>query len=202
MVSNPRQHFAQVYANGRRLGMLLVMLFTWIGEGRSHYSYMDPGQAIPYLSDIGAGPLKPLFITGCIMTAIFVDCAFASERWLRHQSRLGKKTTTIDKALAVLTIVFAVIGTVGLIMLSVFDLAHYPLTHATFLMLAMVGFIISGIFMCWEFQRLDTSERSIRLSRRVLLIFLQAYRQNKILLISFWAKLAFSLVDTALSVGK
>jgi hypothetical protein len=144
--------------------MLLVMLFTWIGEGRPHYSYMDPGQTFPYLSDVGAGPLKPLLITGCTVTAIFLDCTFASERWLRHQSRLWKETATIDKALAVLTIAFAVVGTVGLFMLGIFDVAHYPLAHAIFLLLAITGFIISGIFMCWEFYRLETSERSIRLS--------------------------------------
>ena len=141
--------------------MLIVMLLTWIVEGRPHYVSMHPGQTIAYLSNIGAGDLKPLFITGCIITAIFLDCAFASERWLRHQSRLGTKTNATDKAIGALTIVFAVIGTIGLIMCSIFDTLHYPIPHGIFLFLAIAGFIVSGIFMCWEFLRLDTRERSI-----------------------------------------
>jgi hypothetical protein len=138
--------------------MLLIMLFDWIAVGRPHYPFMNPAQTIPFLSDIGAGPLKPLFITGCTVTAIFLDFSFAFERWLRHQSRSWKKVATIDKALAILTIAFAVVGTIGLVMLGIFDTAHYPITHAIYLMLALVGFTISDIFMCWEFQRLEASK--------------------------------------------
>lgn len=144
--------------------MLLVMLLDWIGEGRPHYTFMDPDQTIPYISDIGADRLKPLFITGSTITAIFLDCAFASERWLRHQSRLEKKTPTIDKVIGALTLVFAAIGTIGLILLGIIDTFHYPTAHGVFVLLFIVGFIISAIFMCWEFQRLEIRERSILLS--------------------------------------
>ena len=142
--------------------MLIVMLLAWIVEGRPHYDSMGHGQSIAFVSNIGAGRLKPLFITGSIVTATFLDCAFASERWLRHQSRLAKNTTTTtDKALAALTIFFAMIGTFGLVMLVICDTLHYPKAHDTFLMLSVVGFILSAIFMCWEFQRLEIRERSI-----------------------------------------
>ena len=135
--------------------MLVVMLLVWIVEGRPHYDSMGPAQTVPYISDIGAESLKPLFITGSVVTAIFLDCAFASERWLRHRGPLAKNTTTTDKALGVLTIVFAVVGTVGLIMLSTFDTLHYPSAHDISEMLFIFGFIISAIFMCWEFHRLE-----------------------------------------------
>ena len=144
--------------------MLIVMLLFWIVEGRPHYDSMGPAQTVPFISDIGAGSLKPLFITGSVVTAMFLDCAFASERWLRRQGRLAKNTPTTDKALGALTIVFALIGTVGLIMLGIFDTLHYPKAHDIFILLFIVGFIISAIFMCWEFHRLEIRERSIHLS--------------------------------------
>lgn len=144
--------------------MLIVMLLVWNREGRPHYDSMGPAQTIPFISDIGADILKPLFITGSTVTVIFLDCAFASERWLRHQSRVGKNTTTTDKVLGALTIVFAVIGTVGLIMLAIFDTLHYHQAHDVFLVLFIVGFILSAVFMCWEFHRLAIGERSILLS--------------------------------------
>jgi hypothetical membrane protein len=141
--------------------MLIVMLIVWNAEGRPHYDSMGPAQTIPFISDIGANILKPLFITGSAVTAIFLDFAFASERWLRHQSRLGKNTTTTDKTIGALTIVFAIIGTVGLIMLGIYDTLHYPKVHVIFISLFILGFIISAIFMCWEFHRLDIRERRI-----------------------------------------
>ena len=43
---------------------------------------------IPYISDIAADILKPLFIVGCSITAVgFFLCLFR-ERWLRHSGRL------------------------------------------------------------------------------------------------------------------
>lgn len=141
--------------------MLIVMLLVWSVEGRPHYDSMGPSQTIPFISDIGASSLKPLFITGSAVTAIFLDCAFASERWLRRQTRLAENTPTIDKVIGALTIVFAVIGTIGLIMLGTFDTLRYPKTHDIFVMLFTVGFIVSAIFMCWEFHRLEIRERSV-----------------------------------------
>lgn len=164
MVSNPYPHFVWIYANDGRLGMLIIMLIVWNVEGRPHYDSMGPAQTIPFISDIGAESLKPLFITGSVVTAIFLDCAFTSERWLRHQGRLAKNTATTDKALGALTIVFAVIGTIGLIMLGIFDTLRYPKAHDIFILLFIAGFLLSAIFMCWEFHRLEIRERNSCLS--------------------------------------
>jgi hypothetical protein len=122
---------------------------------------MGSDQTVPFISDIGAQNLKPLFITGATVTAIFLDCAFASERWLRYQAHSAKNTAATDKALAALTIVFAVVGTVGLIMLTIYDTLHYNTAHGVFLGVFVCGFILSAIFMCWEFHRLEDRERRI-----------------------------------------
>lgn len=115
---------------------------------------MEPTQSIAYISDVGAQKLKPLFITGCVVTTIFLDLSFLSDRWLRHRGRLVPNTTIGEKVLSGLTIVFAIIGTAGLILLSIFDTLRHPRLHDIFLLLFIAGYIISAIFICAEYQRL------------------------------------------------
>ena len=68
---------------------------------------MDDGQTIAYISDIGAEGLKPLFIAGSCVTTVFLDLAFASERWLRHTGALERNLTRAEKILSVFASMFA-----------------------------------------------------------------------------------------------
>ncbi|MCJ1294760.1 hypothetical protein MMC34_006318 [Xylographa carneopallida] len=175
--------FFPLISAGTWLGMLLAMLIVWITEGSPHYASMDSGQSIAYISDIGAQGLKPLFITGCCVTTIFLDLAFVSERWLRHSGRLERNTTRAEKVLSVLAIIFAIAGTAGLILLSIFDTLRHPHLHDGFLLLFIAGYIISAIFLCAEYQRLGIH-----------------FRNRRILRISFWLKLTFILVELVLAI--
>ncbi len=83
--------------------MLLAMFITWELEGSPHYASMDANQHIAYISDIGAQGLKPLFITGAVVTTVFLDLSFASERWLRHTGRLAKNLGMAEKVLSALS---------------------------------------------------------------------------------------------------
>ena len=56
--------------------------------------------------DIGAQGLKPLFIAGCCVTTIFLDLAFAAERYLRHTGRLAKNLGRAEKVLSGLSSAF------------------------------------------------------------------------------------------------
>lgn len=144
---------------------------------------MDPDQHIAYISDVGAYGLKPLFISGSVVTTVFLDLAFVSERWLRHTGRLAQNTTKAEKILSGFSIVFAIAGSAGLILLSIFDTYHHPRLHDGFLLLFLAGYIISAIFSCAEYQRLGIH-----------------YRNHRILRISFWVKLTFILVEIALAI--
>ncbi|KAK5654831.1 hypothetical protein OQA88_6867 [Cercophora sp. LCS_1] len=167
------------------LGTLLGLLLYWIVDTkRVHYDSMSPQQHIAYISDVGASTLKPLFVTGCVITTILLDISFGADRWLRHKGRLVPNTTRGEKVLSALTIVFAVIGTVGLILLSVFDTARYPRLHNVFLLFFIAGYILSAIFICWEYQRLG-----IR------------YREHRVLRISFWIKLSFVIIEILLAIA-
>ena len=160
--------------------MLLAMLIDWAVVGHPHYPSMDPGQSIPYISDIGAFGLKPLFIAGCVVTIVFLVLSLISERWLRHTGRLSRNTYRSQIILSVLSIIFGIAGGAGLILLSIFDTYHYPHLHDGFLALFIAGYLISAVFLCAEYQRLGIH-----------------YRNHRILRISFWVKLVFILVELA-----
>ncbi|KAK7749739.1 hypothetical protein SLS53_000318 [Cytospora paraplurivora] len=166
------------------LGMILGMLLHWIIDTHFKvYPSETDGQTIAYISDVGAGELKPLFITGCVLTTVLLDTSFLSDRWLRHRGRLVPNSTTGEKVLSGLTIAWAVVGTAGLILLSIFDTYHHPRLHDVFLGLFIVGYLLSAIFICWEYQRLG-----IR------------HREHRILRVSFWIKLTFVLVTIVLAI--
>ncbi|KAF3770703.1 hypothetical protein M406DRAFT_35082 [Cryphonectria parasitica EP155] len=166
------------------LGMLLGLLLHWVIDTHSeHYPSMSANQHIAYISDVGAQELKPLFIVGCVLTTVLLDTSFLSDRWLRHRGRLVPNSTRGEKILSGLTIFCALIGTVGLILLSIFDTARHPRLHDLFLGFFIVGYLFSAIFVCWEYQRLG-----IR------------HPEHNILAVSFWIKLAFVLVTIALAI--
>jgi len=168
---------------GMWLGMLLAMFCRWEVIGHPHYPSMEAGQNIAYISDVGAYGLKPLFITGCVITTVFLDLGFVSERWLRHTGRLAHNTSAAQKILAVFSILFAIAGSAGLILLSIFDTYHHPRLHDGFLLLFIAGYVISAIFICAEYQRLGIH-----------------YRNHRIIRISFWVKLLFILVEVAFAI--
>ncbi|KAI2473735.1 Frag1/DRAM/Sfk1 family-domain-containing protein [Annulohypoxylon bovei var. microspora] len=167
------------------LSTLLGLLLHWIIDThRVKYASMGDDQTIAYISDVGASNLKPLFIVGCIITTIFLDLSFGSDRLLRHKGRLVPNTSTGEKILSGLTIFFAFIGTIGLTFLSGFDTLRYPRLHDIFLLLFIAGYLISAIFICWEYQRLGKKNR-----------------QHRVLRISFWVKLVFVIVELILAIG-
>lgn len=90
-----------------------------------------------YISNIGAEGIKPFFIVGSIITVVFLDLTLLSERWLRHAGQLVPNKGALDKACAILSLVCALGGALGLILLSIFDTKHHPNLHDGFLVLFM-----------------------------------------------------------------
>jgi hypothetical protein len=119
------------------LAMLLAMLGNWAVLGTPTYPSMEAGQTIAYISDVGAQGLKPLFITGSVITVVFLDLSFVSERWLRHSGQLVPNRGWFDKFCAVASIFFAVAGALGLILLSCYDTLRHPHYHDGFLVMFM-----------------------------------------------------------------
>ncbi|KAI1434632.1 hypothetical protein GGR50DRAFT_395082 [Xylaria sp. CBS 124048] len=167
------------------LATLLGLLLHWIvNTHEMRYPSMEPNQSIAYISDVGAAELKPLFVVGCVLTTIFLDASFLADWLLRRKGRLAPNTSLGQKILSGLSLLAALVGTIGLTFLSGFDTAHYPHLHDIFLILFIAGYIVSAILICWEFHRLG-----------------RKYRQHQILQISFWIKVAFIVVEVGLAVG-
>lgn len=122
---------------------------------------MEQGQTIAYISDVGASDLKPLFVVGSVLTTVFLDASFIADRILRHKGRLVPNASLGEKILSGLSIAFALIGTIGLTFLSGFDTYRYPRLHDVFLVLFIAGYLVSALFLCWEFQRLGKSKHHI-----------------------------------------
>lgn len=165
------------------LSMLLSLLLVWVTDGEPRLPSMDADQRIAYISDTGAFSLKPLFIAGSAVTVIFLDIGFFAERWLRHTGRLAKNTSWTQKILSIFSLIFAIAGAVGLICLSIFDTYRHPRLHDVFLGIFIIGYIISAIFLCAEYQRLGIH-----------------YRNHRVLAISFWIKLFFIIAEVILAI--
>ncbi|KAL2268622.1 hypothetical protein VTJ83DRAFT_3468 [Remersonia thermophila] len=164
---------------------LLVLLLYWlIHEDRVHYVSMASYQRIPFISDIGASTLKPLFVVACALTMLLLDLSLIADRWLRHRGRLAPNTSRTDKVLFGLMLASALAGTAGLILVSIFDTARWERLHKLFLLVFIAGFVLSAVFLCWEFRRLG-----------------KAHQNQPILRRSFYVKLLFVLVELVLAAG-
>lgn len=165
--------------------MLLAMLLTWVTDGKPHLRGMDdPGQTVPFISDIGSWYLKPLFIAMGATSVVTFDIAFIAERWLRHLGKLTPNTSWWQKSFSIISIIAAIVGAAGLILLTIFDNVNHGSLHNAFLAVFILGYIVSAIFICAEYQRLGIH-----------------YREHRILRMSFWVKLAFILIEVVLAIA-
>ncbi|KIJ49728.1 hypothetical protein M422DRAFT_224824 [Sphaerobolus stellatus SS14] len=144
-------------------GGLLAMIITWAAQGKPHYVSEDGN--IPYISDIGADILKPLFIVVCSVTAVCFVLSLILERWLRHRGRLLPNMRRRERVFSVLSIIGSLIGGAGLILLSIFDTKRHMKAHRAFLLVFMVGVALSAIFTILEFRWLNKAHA--RRSRRL-----------------------------------
>ncbi|KAL4776237.1 Frag1/DRAM/Sfk1 family-domain-containing protein [Aspergillus nidulans var. acristatus] len=167
------------------IAMLAAMLGTWCVQGYPIYSSMETGQTIAYISDVGAQGLKPLFITGSVITVVFLDLSFVSERWLRHSGQLVPNKGRFDKFCAIASIFFSIAGALGLILLSVYDTLRHPHLHSGFLAMFLVAYLVSAILICIEYLRIGIFYRS----------------QHRVLLASFAIKAFFIVVEVALAIA-
>ncbi|RAL58967.1 hypothetical protein DID88_009258 [Monilinia fructigena] len=163
------------------LAMLLAMLLTWtVADGAPIITPMDK----EYISDIGAHELQPLFIAMGTVTVVTFNIVFISERWLRHNGRLHGNTSIFQKVLSSLAIICSLAGGIGLICLTCLNDVKHHTAHDICLAIFIGGYILSAIFICWEYQRLGIH-----------------YRQHRVLRISFWVKLTFIIVELGMAIG-
>jgi hypothetical protein len=69
---------------------------------------------------------------GAVAVVTF-DLAFVIERWLRHTGRLARNTSFWQKFCSIASMLAAIAGAVGLILLAIFDTKHHDRLHDAFL---------------------------------------------------------------------
>ncbi|RPA92185.1 hypothetical protein L873DRAFT_1710988 [Choiromyces venosus 120613-1] len=158
--------------------MLWAMMITWLAQGQPIYASMNRGQNIAYISDIGANVLKPLFVTGCSITAVGFVFSLAFMR--RNHALKSRLENTMDW----LALATGSLGAVSLIFLSVFDTQRHVSLHRLFLFLFMLGVVLSAIFTTVEYWRLG-----------------RTYTEHPILKKSYWIKTGIIVIEVALSVA-
>ncbi|KAG9032170.1 hypothetical protein FRB95_001797 [Tulasnella sp. JGI-2019a] len=134
---------------------VLALLITWLAQGRPHYVSMSDGQTIAYIFDVAADILKPLFIVGCVFTAVGFFLSLFIERWLRHSGRLLPEHQKRERVMSALACFGAALGGCGLILLSIFDTKRHPSIHRLFLLIFVLGVALSAIFTVIEFRWLN-----------------------------------------------
>ena len=106
-----------------------------------------------FISDIGANALKPLFITGGIITAIALLGTIISvhlvfhRRYARghHGEHHGESQPRYKKVFSILSVLFQGVACPCQIFLTVFDNHGYPSVHRLLLFLAFTGTALSAI---------------------------------------------------------
>ncbi|KAJ7220106.1 Frag1/DRAM/Sfk1 family-domain-containing protein [Mycena pura] len=164
---HPHAHWGYVwipiFAAFMWFGTILAMLITWLAQGgTSRPRYASQSQSIAYISDVGADILKPLFVTGCSITAVTFFLSLVVERYLRHSGRLVPTMRRREKVFSVLAVLGSAVGGAGLILLSVFDTKRFPRLHRGFLLMYMVGVALSAIFTLSQYRWISKSFRYLR----------------------------------------
>lgn len=139
---------------------LFSMIITWKATGEPHY--VSQGSNMPYISDIGADFLKPLFVTGASITAVCFFLSLVIERWLRHSGRLVPNMRRREMVLSSLAILGSFIGGSGLILLTIFDTKRHQSLHRLFLLVFMLGVALSAGFTCLEFRWISKDFEEVR----------------------------------------
>jgi len=98
-----------------------------------------------YISDIGAHELQPLFIAAGTVTVVTFTLTFVAERWLRHRGRLVKNDSTAQKILSGFAIAFALIGMIGLIILTCLNDVEHGTAHDICLVIFMYVWPLSPV---------------------------------------------------------
>ncbi|KAH7333609.1 Frag1/DRAM/Sfk1 family-domain-containing protein [Rhizoctonia solani] len=136
---------------------LTAMIITWAAEGKPVYASQDG--SIPYISDIGASFLKPLFVVGSVITGLGFFLTVLAERVYREKGRLLPNIRRRGRVMGIISCICALIAAAGLSLLAGFDTLRHTTLHRLFLLIFMLGTVLSAIATTVEFLVLRREAR-------------------------------------------
>lgn len=180
-------------------GMLIAMLSCWSLQGHPVYAFMGYTDQSPvYISDIGATNLKPLFISCAGFQAIFFVGTLIMEYYLRTARKLQPYVSTKQPKFAIASIVFAIIGQLGILFVSIFDTKNHHKVH-----LSMVGVFIAGCFFACFFNFFNSfifGNYPHRLSPDHEKVIFGRHRWSNVYMVSFFLKIFWVIAAAALAL--
>ncbi|EGV65399.1 hypothetical protein PSN45_002435 [Yamadazyma tenuis] len=125
-------------------GMLTALMVCWVVQNKPQYSWNTEYQVPPYISDLGATNLQPLFISCAGFQAIFFVGTLTMEYFLRRYKKLQPFVSKKQPLFSIISIVCAIIGQLGILFVSIFKTTRFHRVH-----LSMVAvFIVFSFFTC------------------------------------------------------
>ena len=123
-------------------------------QRRTKFVSMQPHQTIAYISDVGSSSeVQPFFAAGCFAAAVLFNTATILDKHYRYGPALVDTSTTGGlHILPIVDIFFALLGTMGLCLLTIFDIVHWPRVHWTSLCLFGSGYLLNAVFVCCEYH--------------------------------------------------
>jgi len=155
--------WAPVLASFFWIADILGLLIWWLVEGHPRYRTSDA--SVVYISDVGANHYA-LFVTGGVLTAFFYPLTVFAERYLRHIDRLPTTKRRRERTAGYLTIIFAIIGSIGLILLVTFDVYDFSTIHWISTVIFIVGVAISAVAQAAEIFSLKKALPEVKYLRK------------------------------------
>lgn len=167
-------------------GMLIAMLVCYAAQGKPQYSWNDEYQNPPYISDIGATNLQPLFIACSGFQAIFFVGTLTMEYFLRRYKKLQPFVSTKQPKFSIISIGLSIISQLGILFVSIFKTTKYNKVH-----LSMVAVFIIFAFLTCCFNFLNSfifGNYPQRLSPNHEKVIFSKHRWGNLYMVSFFFK--------------
>lgn len=117
---------------------------------------MHAGQRVPYLSDIGANEMKPLFMTGFTLSAIFFSLGLTVDRWVVALSL--DYITRWQRVRSSLMIICVWLGSAFLVLMTAYDTTGTHWIHIIFLAVFFFKYAGLASTFCWELYHYGESK--------------------------------------------
>lgn len=136
------------------LSTQLGLIFYWVVASHKTTTYptMHAGQTVPYLSDIGANQMKPLFISGFSLSAIFFSLGLTVDRWAIALSLPRSSISKWQRMRSILMVVFVWLGSAFLVMMTALDSGSTRSIHIIFLFVFFFKYAGLAVTFCWELR--------------------------------------------------
>lgn len=164
--------------------MVVALLILWSRDGFVNYSAATkPRQTVMYISDVGATKYKPIFVGCSAAQGLLFTLSVASEFYLRRIGRLRRHCHWWANWALGLSLLFVLMGQLGILFVAIFDLNAYPSTHVSMLVVFIVFVGVSALLNVASFAALDMT-----------------YMNMNRVKIGLWLKVGWFLIEFVLAV--